>query len=87
MPAFPTRGRARNVAEAELEPAKVWAGVWRALRLDAQRIPDSDTVLGVLHLGFGTVLSRSLMLNVGGEFRVSGAVPNFRLSASLPIRF
>ena len=58
-----------------------------AARVDGQRVPDSDTVLGTLELGFGTVLSRSVMLNAGGEFRVSGQVPNFRLVLGLPIRF
>lgn len=58
-----------------------------ATRLDGQRVPDSDTVLGTLELGFGTVLSRRVMLNLGGEFRVSGPVPNFRLVLGFPIRF
>ena len=58
-----------------------------ASRVDGQRVSDSDTVLGTLELGFGTVLSRRVMLNVGGEFRVSGPVANFRLVLGLPIRF
>lgn len=58
-----------------------------AARVDRQRIPDSDTVLGTLQLGTATVLRGSLMLNVSGEFRVSGQVPNFRLSLALPYRF
>ena len=58
-----------------------------ATRIDGQRVADSDTVLGTLQLGFGTVVSRSAMLNVAGEFRVSGDVPNFRLILGLPIRF
>jgi len=59
----------------------------RATRLDGKRVADSDTVLGTLQIGFGTILSRSVMLNVSGDFRVTGNVPNFRLNASLPIRF
>ncbi len=58
-----------------------------ASRLGGQRVPDSDTVLGTLQLGFGTVLTRRLMLNVAGEFRASGPAPNFRLLLGLPIRF
>lgn len=58
-----------------------------ASRVDGQRVPDSDTVLGTFELGFATVLSRRVMLNIGGEFRVSGPVPNFRLAFGLPIRF
>jgi hypothetical protein len=58
-----------------------------AAQIDGQRIPDSDTVLGTLQVGFGTVLSRSVMLNLGGEFRFSGPVPNFRLTVGLPLRF
>ena len=58
-----------------------------ATRVAGERIPDSDSVLGTFEVGFGTVLSRRLMLNVGGEFRVSGPVPNFRLVFALPIRF
>jgi hypothetical protein len=58
-----------------------------ATRVDGQRVADSDSVIGTLQLGFGTVFSRSAMLNVAGEFRVSGNVPNFRLLLGLPIRF
>jgi hypothetical protein len=58
-----------------------------ATRVDGQRVSDSDTVLGTLQVGFGTLVSRSVMLNVSGEFRVSGNVPNFRLVLGLPIRF
>lgn len=62
-------------------------GFVRAARLDGERVPESDTVLGTLQVGFGTILTRSTMLNLSGEFRVTGNVPNFRLNASLPIRF
>lgn len=58
-----------------------------ATRVDGGRVPDFDSVLGTLELGFGTVLTRRLMLNAGGEFRLSGSVPNFRLVFGLPIRF
>jgi len=58
-----------------------------ATRLDGERVPDSDAMPATLELTFGTVLSRRVMLNVGGEFRVSGPVPNFRLFFGLPFRF
>lgn len=58
-----------------------------ASRVNGERVADSDSLLGTLKLGFGTVLSRSGMLNVSGEFRVSGNVPNLRLVLGLPIRF
>jgi hypothetical protein len=62
-------------------------GFVRATRLDGERVPESDTVLGTLQIGFGTILTRRVLLNVSGDFRVTGDVPNFRLSATLPIRF
>jgi len=62
-------------------------GFVRATRLNGQTVPDSDTVLGTLQIGVGTVLSRNVLLNVSGDVRLTGNVPNFRLSVSLPIRF
>ena len=59
----------------------------RAARLDGERVPDSDTTLGTLQVGFGRIVGRGTLLNLAGDFRVTGNVPNFRLSASLPIRF
>jgi len=56
-------------------------------RVDGQSVPGTDTVSGTLQIGLGTVLSKSAMLSLGGEFRFSGNVPNFRLSLALPIRF
>lgn len=58
-----------------------------AARIDGQRVPESDTVLGTLQLGVGTILTRRLMLNLSVDVRVTGEVPNFRLNAALPIRF
>lgn len=62
-------------------------GFVSAARVDGQRVPDSDGVSSALQLGFGTVLSRSAMLNVGADLRVSGGLPDFRLLLGLPIRF
>jgi len=56
-------------------------------RRNGQPVPDSDTVLGTFQVGFGVVLSRSVLLNVSGDFRVTGDVPDFRLTVSLPMRF
>jgi hypothetical protein len=62
-------------------------GFVSAARANGERVPDSDAVLGTFQLGFGTLLTRRLMLNVSGEFRTAGPVPNFRLVLGLPIRF
>jgi hypothetical protein len=59
----------------------------RAARLNGQRVPESDTVLGTLQVGFGTILTRRAMLNLSADLRVTGEVPDFRLSVALPIRF
>ena len=56
-------------------------------RLNGVAVFDSDTVLGTLQIGVGTVLTRSMLLNFAGEVRLTGAVPDFRLTATLPIRF
>jgi hypothetical protein len=62
-------------------------GFVRAARVAGQRVPDSDTVLGTFQVGFGTILTRRAMLNLSADLRVTGNVPNFRLNATLPIRF
>lgn len=59
----------------------------RAARVDGERVPDSDTVLGTFQLGFGKVLTRRVLLNVAGEVRLTGAVPDLRLGVTLPVRF
>ncbi len=56
-------------------------------RRNGQLVAGSDTVVGTFQVGSGVVLSRAVMLNVTGDFRVAGAAPNFRLTVSLPIRF
>jgi hypothetical protein len=59
----------------------------RATRLDGERVPESDTTLGVFQIGVGTILTRRTMLNVSADLRVTGEVPDFRLSLTLPVRF
>lgn len=58
-----------------------------ATRIGGVDVPDSDMVFGTLQIGLGTLLTRRMLLNVTGDFRVTGNVPNFRLSFSLPTRF
>ena len=62
-------------------------GFVQATRLDGERVPDSDTVINTLQIGFSNILTRRVLLTLSGDFRLSGDVPDFRLSASLPIRF
>ena len=62
-------------------------GFVRATRLDGERVPDSDTVISTLQIGFSNILTRRVLLTLSGDFRLSGDVPDFRLNASLPIRF
>jgi hypothetical protein len=56
-------------------------------RRNGQPVAGSDTVIGTLQVGSGVVLSRAVLLNVSGDFRVAGSAPNFRLTVSVPIRF
>lgn len=62
-------------------------GFARANRIGGERVPDSDTVISTLQIGFSNILTRRVLLTLSGDFRLSGDVPDFRLSASLPIRF
>jgi len=56
-------------------------------RFNGQPLADSDATLGTLQLGVGTVLTRDVLFNLSGDLRIAGNVPNFRLTATLPIRF
>jgi len=47
----------------------------------------SPSPTGTLQIGVGTVLTRNTLLNVNGDIRLTGNVPNLRLSVSLPVRF
>jgi hypothetical protein len=58
-----------------------------AVRLDSQRVPDSDAVVGTLQIGFGTILGPRTMLNVSAEFGLTTNTPDFRVNVALPIRF
>lgn len=59
----------------------------RATRLDGERVPESDDMLGTLQIGVGTILTRRAMLNLSADLRVTGEVPNLRLNVTLPVRF
>jgi hypothetical protein len=56
-------------------------------RFNGQPLADSDATSGTLQIGVGTVLTRDVLLNLSAEARIEGNVPNYRLTASLPIRF
>lgn len=62
-------------------------GFVRPVSLNGQPVPDSDTVVGTFQIGVGRILTRRAMLNISADLRVTGNVPDFRLGASLPIRF
>lgn len=67
--------------------AAVSLGFPQAMRIGGVREPDSDAPWGTLQLGLATVLSPSMLLNIGSEFRVMGSAPDLRLTISLPIRY
>jgi len=50
-------------------------------------VPSSDRVLSTVDVGFSTIVWTRTLLNVTAQFGITGHVPDFRLIASLPIRF
>src|SRR6266478_2067572 len=50
-------------------------------------VPNSDRVLSTVDLGLSTIVWQRTLLNVTGQFGVTGHVPEFRLITSLPVRF
>ena len=50
-------------------------------------VRNSDRILSTLDLGISTILWRKAVLNVTGQFGVTGHVPDFRLITSIPVRF
>jgi len=56
-------------------------------RRNGHPVYGSDTVIATFQVGSGLVLTRAVLLNVTGDFRVAGNAPNFRLTISLPVRF
>jgi hypothetical protein len=50
-------------------------------------VPGSDRILSSVDVGFTTILWKRTLLNVTTQFGLTGHVPDFRLIASIPIRF
>ena len=50
-------------------------------------VPGSDRILSSVDVGFSTILWKRTLLNVTGQFGLTGHVPDFRLIASIPVRF
>lgn len=50
-------------------------------------VPNSDSVLSSVDIGFSTILWRQTMLSTTAQFGLTGDVPDFRLITSVPIRF
>jgi hypothetical protein len=55
--------------------------------VNGQSVQNSDATIGSLQIGIGIVVTRTIMLNFSTDIRVTGAVPDYRLTASVPIRF
>jgi hypothetical protein len=56
-------------------------------RIAAVDVPGSDTTVGILELGLGTLLTRRTLLDVQLGIGVTPDAPDFRLRLGLPIRF
>jgi hypothetical protein len=50
-------------------------------------VPGSDRILSSVDVGFTTMLWKRTALNVTTQFGLTGHVPDFRLIASIPVRF
>jgi hypothetical protein len=50
-------------------------------------VPNSDSVLTSVDIGFSTILWRQTLLSTTAQFGLTGNVPDFRLITSVPIRF
>src|SRR5262249_33228365 len=50
-------------------------------------VPGSDRILGGVDVGFSTILWKRTLLNVTGQFGLTGHVTDFRLIASVRVRF
>jgi hypothetical protein len=50
-------------------------------------VPGSDRILSSVDVGFSIILWKRTLLNVTGQFGLTGHVPDFRLIASIPVRF
>jgi hypothetical protein len=50
-------------------------------------VPNSDSVLSTVDIGFSTILWRQTLLSTTAQFGLTGNVPDFRLITSVPVRF
>ena len=50
-------------------------------------VPNSDSVLSSVDIGFSTIVWQQTLLSVTSQFGLTGDVPYFRLITSLPVRF
>jgi hypothetical protein len=50
-------------------------------------VPNSDSVLSSVDIGFSTILWRQTLLSTTAQFGLTGDVPDFRLITSVPVRF
>ena len=50
-------------------------------------VPGSDRLLSSVDVGFTTILWKRTSLNITTQFGLTGHVPDFRLMASIPVRF
>ena len=50
-------------------------------------VPNSDNVLSSVDIGFSTILWRQTLLSTTAQFGLTGDVPDFRLTTSVPVSF
>jgi hypothetical protein len=50
-------------------------------------VPNSDSVLSSVDIGFSTILWQQTLLSTTAQFGLTGDVPDFRLITSVPVRF
>ena len=50
-------------------------------------VPGSDRILSSVDVGFSTILWKRTLLNITTQFGLTGHTPDFRVIASIPIRF
>lgn len=80
-------GSALAVSPRTSVSVAVSLGFPKATRIGGVRETQSGAPSGTLQFGLSTVLSPSMVINVGSEFRVMGSAPDLRLTLSLPIRY
>jgi hypothetical protein len=56
-------------------------------RVNGQKTPGTDTSIGVLEIGLGSVLSARTVLDVRVGVGLTPDAPNYRIDVALPMRF